>query len=511
MMTSPSRFRLLGFTVAVALLLLVPLTAPIVTRGQDQGVVINQVYAGGQSGQAPLRADYIELFNPGTDPVALDGWSVQYAADDGTTWRGTTLTGTIPAGGFYLVQGAPGRPGWNCRPPMPPVVSPSPAGSGRIALVASAAPLTCGADPACATAPDVIDFVGYGPGRSVSKGTAPARSPGVERALVRDAGGCTDTDDNATDFLVRLPTPRNSAAPPEPCGAGTRPRSAGRPSAPPRSPGWCASTTSRVQPPSRRCSGRAWSTCRGWSPRWPATGFWMQDPQPDTDAATSEGILVFLNALPQVQVGRCGAGQWAGRGVPARQRGRQSDHHRDPRADVSRSSAATSSCRSLPTVLGPAGRLLPTEVIDDDATGDVESQRHSSMPAATAWTSGRAWKGCWWRSMTRWWSGPRSRDGDDPGPGQWWRRGDRPHRPRRHRPQARAAGTGLQPGADRPRRCAPAWRRASGEVDTGDRIPDPVIGVVDYGLPATASSPRPRSPSPPATLQPEVDRLSRSQ
>src|SRR5215212_6326791 len=112
MKTTPSRRRPFGIIVAVALLVLVPLmTAPIVTRGQDQGVVINQLYAGGQSSQAPLRADYVELFNPGSAPVALDGWSVQYAADDGTTWRGTTLSGSIPAGGFYLVQGALGEAG----------------------------------------------------------------------------------------------------------------------------------------------------------------------------------------------------------------------------------------------------------------------------------------------------------------------------------------------------------------------------------------------------------------
>ena len=112
MKTTPSRRRPFGIIVAVALLVLVPLmTAPIVTRGQDQGVVINQLYAGGQSSQAPLRADYVELFNPGSDPVALDGWSVQYAAATGTTWRGTTLPGTLPPGGFSLVRGATGQGG----------------------------------------------------------------------------------------------------------------------------------------------------------------------------------------------------------------------------------------------------------------------------------------------------------------------------------------------------------------------------------------------------------------
>ena len=62
-----------------------------------------------------------------------------------------------------------------------------------------------------------------------------------------------------------------------------------------------------------------------------SSSFWMQDPTPDTDEATSEGILVFgsgvgalVNVGDQVQRERTGAG------VPTRRRGdRQPDHHRD--------------------------------------------------------------------------------------------------------------------------------------------------------------------------------------
>ncbi|MBU6360927.1 MAG: hypothetical protein KGS46_12990, partial [Chloroflexi bacterium] len=32
-------------------------------------------------------------------------------------------------------------------------------------------------------------------------------------------------------------------------------------------------------------------------------GFWMQDPQPDNNIATSEGIYVFTNAAPNVNIG----------------------------------------------------------------------------------------------------------------------------------------------------------------------------------------------------------------
>ncbi len=32
-------------------------------------------------------------------------------------------------------------------------------------------------------------------------------------------------------------------------------------------------------------------------------GFWIQDPDADDDAATSEGVFVFTNAVPTVAVG----------------------------------------------------------------------------------------------------------------------------------------------------------------------------------------------------------------
>jgi hypothetical protein len=118
---SPTRSTLGGPAVRLSLtrrrltlLAVIVLFAPVLVsmllvtsaRGQGGDVVISQVYAGGQSGAAPIRSDYIELFNPGTDAVRIDGWSIQYAAATGTTWRGTTLTGTIPLGGFFLVPAA---------------------------------------------------------------------------------------------------------------------------------------------------------------------------------------------------------------------------------------------------------------------------------------------------------------------------------------------------------------------------------------------------------------------
>ena len=87
-------------TVLALIVLVVPvlvsLFPPASVQGQGGDVVISQVYAGGQSGTAPIRSDYIELFNPGTDLVLVDGWSLQYASRDGTTWRRLATTGPSP-------------------------------------------------------------------------------------------------------------------------------------------------------------------------------------------------------------------------------------------------------------------------------------------------------------------------------------------------------------------------------------------------------------------------------
>src|SRR4051794_28596307 len=148
-MSSPTPRSRLAVLVVVAVLILavVPVASPRVVLGQASSVVISQVYAGGQSSGAPLRSDYIELFNPGTVPVRLDGWSVQYAAATGTNWRGTTLAGAIPPGGFYLIREATGSSGADLPAPDAGGSLALATGSGRIALVSTASPLTCGADP----------------------------------------------------------------------------------------------------------------------------------------------------------------------------------------------------------------------------------------------------------------------------------------------------------------------------------------------------------------------------
>jgi predicted extracellular nuclease len=99
--TSPSRDRLSP-------------TSPRLASVPAPTVGISQIYGGGGNSGATLKNDFIELFNPGSTPVSLTGWSVQYASAGGTSWQVTALSGTIQPGAYYLVQesagsGAPRR------------------------------------------------------------------------------------------------------------------------------------------------------------------------------------------------------------------------------------------------------------------------------------------------------------------------------------------------------------------------------------------------------------------
>ena len=71
-------------------------------------VVIAEVYGGGGNSGAPLDSDFVELFNRGASPVDLTGWKVAYWSAAGTTASTTTLAGSLPVGGRYLVKEATG-------------------------------------------------------------------------------------------------------------------------------------------------------------------------------------------------------------------------------------------------------------------------------------------------------------------------------------------------------------------------------------------------------------------
>jgi uncharacterized protein len=108
-------------------------------------------------------------------------------------------------------------------------------------------------------------------------------------------------------------------------------------------------------------------------------GFWFQDPQPDGDVATSEGIFVFTSSPPGVAVGAAVA-------VSGRvQEFRPGCFPSCPPtssafANLTTTELVTPTVVSLgpgpaipPVVLGVGGRVPPATVIEDDSGGDVET------------------------------------------------------------------------------------------------------------------------------------------
>ncbi len=104
-----------------------------------------------------------------------------------------------------------------------------------------------------------------------------------------------------------------------------------------------------------------------------SNGFYLQDPSPDADPATSEGIFVFTSSAPAVAVGD--AAQVSGRVSEFRPGGASGGSNLTTTEIGSPSVSVTSSGNPLPAsvLIGPGGRVPPTEVIEDDATGDVET------------------------------------------------------------------------------------------------------------------------------------------
>ncbi|MBS1790805.1 MAG: lamin tail domain-containing protein [Acidobacteria bacterium] len=188
-------------------------------------VVISQVYGAGGNSGATFQNDFIELFNRGNATVDLTGWAVQYAAATGTTWSKTDLSGMLAPGKYLLIQEAGGANG----SPLP-----SPDITGAIAMAAAAGKVVLtntntliASGTSCPAGATVVDLLGYGTTANCFEGSGPTANLSATTAAIRASNGCTETDNNASDFAVAAPNPRNSATPAIVCGAPTNPTGIG--------------------------------------------------------------------------------------------------------------------------------------------------------------------------------------------------------------------------------------------------------------------------------------------
>lgn len=186
----------------------------------DGAVVISQVYGAGGLAGASQRNDFVELHNRGSVAVSLAGKSIQYASAAGTTWLNqVNLTGTIAAGGYYLIQLASDGTQGTVLPAPDQTGTVNMSGtSGKVAYVANTTPLSGG----CPLGANVLDFVGYGAAATCSEGGANTANASNTTAPTRRQAGCQDLNVNGSDFTVMTPAPRNTASPAVTCACVAR-------------------------------------------------------------------------------------------------------------------------------------------------------------------------------------------------------------------------------------------------------------------------------------------------
>ncbi|WP_443060907.1 endonuclease/exonuclease/phosphatase family protein [Streptomyces sp. NBC_00448] len=300
------RKRVLPFGIAGAVVLAgIGVHSAFATPSAD--AVVAEVYGGGGNAGATYTNDFVELANSGAATLDLSDYSIQYLSGAPTAtskWQATPLTGSLAAGGRYLVGEAAGTGGSTALPAPDATGNIAMSGtSGTIALVQGADPLTCVTAADCAADSRVKDLVGYGTA-VVHEGSGPAAGASNTASVARNAT-LTDTDDNAADFTAGDPTPQNAAG-----TGGSGPTSP--PTTPPTTPPTSPPATvkihdiqgdTRVSPYEGKAISGATGIVTGVRVYGSSQGFWFQDPNPDNDPRTSEGIYVYTSSTPTVSVG----------------------------------------------------------------------------------------------------------------------------------------------------------------------------------------------------------------
>lgn len=190
------------------------IASPAFAAADGTGVVINEAYLSGGSAGAAFTNKFVELYNPTGDDISLEGMSIQYRSATGTGKSNgvVTLSGEIPAGGYYLVQGGSNGGNGAELPAADASGNLNPSGTtGSLALVEGTSAVTLGTG-SIVGAEGVVDLLGYGTSNTFEGegATAPANNQDV-KSLNRTDG--VDTDNNAADFsLSATITPQGTGA-----------------------------------------------------------------------------------------------------------------------------------------------------------------------------------------------------------------------------------------------------------------------------------------------------------
>lgn len=176
-------------------------TPPTHVPSTEARIVISEVMTGIQGNN---NYEFIELYNDGEEIIDLNGWSLWYRLSNSEedlpviAWQETTL---IPPDGHFLL----GRAGEELDLPVDGVFEQAlNTSGGGIALRESNG--------------SIADALGWGTApANFTEGTgapAPENGQSLERAPGGAAGNGSDTDNNASDFIISsVPAPQNSGSP----------------------------------------------------------------------------------------------------------------------------------------------------------------------------------------------------------------------------------------------------------------------------------------------------------
>lgn len=194
--------------------------APALAAPDGSGLVISEVYGAGGNNGAVYNADFVELYNPTGAAIPVDGLAVHYrSAGGGSGGSPYALTGSVPAGGHFLIQMS--NTGTNGAALPAPDATASPAFSmaaagGQVYLLEGTTAITDTGDMAGRAG--VVDMVGATSSASAYETAPTASGASASNSLNRSSTGA-DTDDNSADFSTAAPSPTASGGtepPPDP-------------------------------------------------------------------------------------------------------------------------------------------------------------------------------------------------------------------------------------------------------------------------------------------------------
>jgi hypothetical protein len=215
-----ARNRLVAGLVSIGVLVLaidhavaLPMTEDLNAVGEplvEVHLVVSEVMTGGAS----ASDEFIELYNPSSAELPLEGLEVVYVTASGATVtrKASWSTGApgVPPGAHVLIANDAGVF----------------AGLADVAYANGLAATGGSVGLRVVGAATAIDAVGWGSAASSWLETQPAPAPAAGSSLERlpggSAGSSQDTDDNLVDFFVQpLPDPQNSGSPTIPGPSGS--------------------------------------------------------------------------------------------------------------------------------------------------------------------------------------------------------------------------------------------------------------------------------------------------